>query len=370
MLKRVAPPLFAFLIARALLAWAANKTGHNPWLAETWSRWDSAHYLSIAERGYEFFSCARVRGYDPTLWCGNTAWMPGYPLLIRGLAAVTGMKLVAAGATLSAAFALVALVVIWNAFLGSTISIKSLLTLGVAAFFPGYIYDHAVFPLALFAVLQLLSLHMYSERRFGWAGIFGAAGAFTYSSGLFLAGVLGLHVLIAERKRPYLEQFRIACLTSGSIALGFLAVVTLQRIETGVWNAYFLVQAKYAYAFRTPWEAWREHWTKVLADWTTFIGPSDQTIFVAVLCVCMLAFVPWRRGFARTEGVLALFLLVYWLVPLMLGGQLSLYRAEATLLPAVSLERRMPLVVLAVAMAVAFMLARPMAKLFFRALIM
>lgn len=349
--------------------WAATKTGHDPWLAETWSRWDSAHYLAIADKGYEFFSCARMPGYDPAQWCGNTAWLPGYPLAIRALA-LTGFRPALAGVILSALFALAALGVIWNAFLDAELSIRNLLALGLATFFPGYVYDHAVFPISMFALLQLWSLRMYAAERFGWAGAFGAAAAFSYSSGLFLAGVFGLHVLIAQRARSYVEQLRILCATSGAVVLGFLAAITLQRIQVGAWNAYFMVQAKYAYAFRTPWQAWQEHWEKMVGDWPAAIGPSNQTIFVALLCTSFLVFLPWRRGLARSEGVLSLFLLVYWLVPLMMGGQLSIYRAEATLLPAVSLAKRLPIVVGAVAVAIAFMLARPISKLFFRALIM
>jgi hypothetical protein len=369
MLKRFTPPLIAFILGRALLFWAARRTGYDTFVADTWSRWDSGHYCAIAESGYEFFSCARIPGYDPKLWCGNTAWMPGYSLLMRGVAAITGVKVMTAGAVLSPLFALAALVVIWNAFLEAKVSTANLLTLGLAAFFPAYFYGHAIFPISMFALLQLLSLRMYADRRYGLAGLLGAAAAFTYSSGLFLAGVYGLHVLLAERKRPYLEQLRILCLTSGAVALGFVAVIVMQRLEVGIWDAYFLVQAKYSYAFRTPFAAWQEHWTKAIDDWPKFIGPSNQTMFVALLCSCMLAFLPWRRGFTRTEGVLALFLLVYWLTPLMLGVGLSIYRAETTLLPAVSLARRLPVVVLALAVFIAFMLARPMAKLFFRALI-
>jgi hypothetical protein len=362
MLRRLGPPVLVFALVRALLSWVASGVGQHPYIARTWSRWDSAHYLSIAERGYEFFSCARLPGYDPKLMCGNTAWLPGYPLLMRLLAAATGLPLTAAGALLSAACALAVLVLLWNAFLGPKLSAAGLLTLGLAGFFPGQIYDHAVFPIALFALLELIALRLYADRRFVLAGLACAAAAFTYSSGLFLAAALGLHLLFAERKQPYLTQLRTIALVPGGVVAGFIAMLTLQRVQVGAWNAYFLTQAKYAYAFRTPFSAWYDHFLQALQ----YAAPSQQTIFVMVLCVLMLAYLPWRTELAQLDGALALFLIVYWLTPLMLGGQLSIYRAEATLLPAVSLARRIPVPLLCVLLAVAVFLSLRMSELFFK----
>ena len=62
--SRIILPLIAFVLARVALSIAARSAGYKPMLASTWMRWDSAHYLSVAARGYEFFSCARVPGYN------------------------------------------------------------------------------------------------------------------------------------------------------------------------------------------------------------------------------------------------------------------------------------------------------------------
>lgn len=56
-------------------------------------------------------------------------------------------------------------------------------------------------------------------------------------------------------------------------------------------------------------------------------------------------------------------------VPLTLGGQLSLYRAEATLLPAVALTRKIPWQVLVMMLCGSLVLSRLMGKLFFKSLI-
>jgi hypothetical protein len=64
--------------------------------------------------------------------------------------------------------------------------------------------------------------------------------------------------------------------------------------------------------------------------------------------------------------VLVSFAVVYWLIPLILGGQLSLYRAEATLLPAVPLARRIPWYILLPLLLAALVISRLMATLFFK----
>src|SRR5215472_17147679 len=82
------PPVLAFLGSRALVSAAALSAGFSPWRAESFARWDSGHYLSIAARGYEFVSCRTIGYPSPDDWCGNTVWFPGYSWLIRVLSAI------------------------------------------------------------------------------------------------------------------------------------------------------------------------------------------------------------------------------------------------------------------------------------------
>lgn len=146
--RRIVPPLVVFIIARMRLWRSAIFAGADPSDPHAWARWDSGHYLSIASHGYEFISCAKVPGYDPTQHCGNTAWLPGYPLLMRALMAFR-LDPDTAGTLVSATFALGTLLILWNLFLDAEFSPPALLTLLLAAFFPGHVYYHGIFPVAL-----------------------------------------------------------------------------------------------------------------------------------------------------------------------------------------------------------------------------
>jgi hypothetical protein len=282
----------------------------------------------------------------------------------------TGLSLVGAGALLSAVLCLASLIVIWNVFLNARLNLKNTLVLALAAVFPGSIYDHAIFPISLLTVCALLSLHYYIERRFIAAALFGAAAAFSYSSGLFLGAALGMHWLFADRELSLLERGRGLLAPSG-VALGFIAAMIYEFLAVHQWNAYFLVQGKYEYAFRTPFTAWHEAFTKAAAEWPKINGPSQQTLLVALLCISVLVVVLRQiREIERSDAVLTWFMLFYWLVPLMMGGQLSIYRAEATILPAIALFRRLPTWLLIPSLACALVLSRIMARLYFLNMIM
>jgi hypothetical protein len=224
------------------------------------------------------------------------------------------------------------------------------------------VYEHALFPVSLCAFFHVLALRAHSARRFVWAGLAGGVAAFSYGSGLFLAGVFGLHILLRDRRERYVEQVRRIVLESGLVALGFGAVVLLQWCEVHVWNGYFAVQAKYGYGATSPLKTLWPHFAAFLHRRAN--AQDAQTVFVTGLAF-LLTYATFRRPRLSTDGVLLLFFLTYWLVPLSLGGNLSLYRAEAVLLPAIPLAKKLPVPVLCLLLFVAIAISLRMGTLFF-----
>lgn len=361
MFRRIVPPLAALLLARLwLLQFAPDlELGAQP--RSPWAHWDSGHYLSIARGGYELSACPNEPGYDSSQHCGNAAWLPGYPFLVGALIGVLGTKEQVAP-LLAACFAFGCLALLWNLFLDAELSGIALLTLLLAAFFPGHYYQHAVFPVSMCTFFNLLALQAYSRKHFLWAGFAGAISAFTYSSGIFLCLVLTLHLLIDQRHQPWRTQLKHLLQTSGVSSLGVLAFLGVLQLQTGTWRAYFLVQAKYGYDPTWPWQSITRY-----AESASIVGPGFigiQTCFVAVLAP-LLVLAACRRPRTTVDEILALFLIVYWLVPLALGGKLSIYRAESMLLPAVALGRKLPAAVLAPVLGVALIVSAGMSLLFF-----
>ncbi|RZI79108.1 MAG: hypothetical protein EOO67_20880, partial [Microbacterium sp.] len=98
------PPVVAW-VAASLLTWlVARASDVTYWSIAARERWDSAHYLSISRDGYEMFRCWDRPGYAEAgfrdVLCGNVAWFPGYPMVVRAFTA-TGLSYDAAAIVVS-----------------------------------------------------------------------------------------------------------------------------------------------------------------------------------------------------------------------------------------------------------------------------
>jgi hypothetical protein len=125
----------------------------------------------IADRGYELVSCQQIGGLSPDDWCGNILRFPGYPWLIRTLEWLFGGFGISgelAGEILSAAFFFLGLMILWFLLLDRGQAPRSGTILTMAAFFPGMIYDHAVFPISFLSTLCVLAIWLAIECHHEW----------------------------------------------------------------------------------------------------------------------------------------------------------------------------------------------------------
>jgi hypothetical protein len=338
-------PALAFLFGRLVLlaaAWRAFRGEAETWSLDAWARWDSRHYLDIARAGYELFSCARLPGYDPSDWCGNTAWFPGYPLLLRPLLRL-GLPELPAAAALSGLFAFLAIHALWTRLLERRTERGPLLALALAAVAPGAVYQNAVFPISMCVFFQIRALDALLRERWTAAGLWAAAASFSYPSGAFLVFVFAAYGLLVRRAFDLPRLAREALLPSALASAGVLLVFVLQWLAVGDFGAFWKVQGKYGYGSRWPHETLADRLAPLHGgDGTLF--PALQTLLVAAIMLAVLVALlrSWRR-IEPADALVSLHGLVYWLLPLALGGGLSLHRADALLLPLVLLARRLPL---------------------------
>jgi hypothetical protein len=351
--------------------------GEDPRRPGAWCRFDCAHYVRIATHGYELF---QIPG-EPTsdgLWYGNTAWFPGYPLLVRAARALVPRPR-AAAVVVSGTFALLSLGVVWAALarprragaVGDLALSRSLPALALAACFPGVIYAHAIFPLGLYCFATVLSLRWAAAGRALAAGVAGAAAAFTYPPGLLLAPALGVGFLLSRRDRVATRLRRAAAaalLTAG----GFAAVLAVQYHDTGSWRGFALVQSGYRYGAGNPATTLAGRIAPLFQE--PFEGPDEvrggQTLLVAVLVASATAgavLAARAAAFGELECLVALYTAAAWLLPLVIGEvEGGLHRREAALLPLVLLTARLPPAVQAILATAAVVVAYAMGVLFFR----
>ena len=353
------PPLLTFIAARLFYAWAALAVRFDPWNPLSWRRWDSGHYLTIATSGYEAFPCPPQWG-RPTDLCGNAAWFPLYPWLIR-VGTWLGLPAEFAGVLLSAAFALGLLIALWVLFFRPA-GRRGWLLLGMAAVFPGAIYQHAIFPTSLTLLCMVVAGAMLAQGRWAASGALGAGVALSYSTGVLIAPVQTLAAWLRSR------SVRAALLAGGLPTLGLWIVLVFHQIVLGRWDAFYWVHQKGFRGFARPIDAYLGVVGPLFdggADMRArTVGAQTLTVSMLVLLGLVLAWRARRRPDPiRAWAVLAT--LAFWIFPLTVGRGVSIYRSEALVLPVLFLLLDLPPWALAILLAWLAVVAQAMGRLFF-----
>jgi hypothetical protein len=299
-------------------------------------RWDSNNYLSIATQGYYLeLDGGRVVG-------GNAAWFPAYSLAIH---AIKPRRLTPAktGKLISSAFAFGLLVIVWGLTADADPGRRGLLLL-LTAFFPGFIYYHAVFPISMAACLGLLAVVCCARGWYLAAGALGAIAAASYTTGFLVAAALLLGVF---RDAALSRGARLAALASGPllVALGPASVFLYQQHSVG-WDGFFRMQREYCATERA--DVLSMFLTNTRHVWSGNFQPEYlfqlETVLMAVLMLVVVG-VGWRqrRSLSPLEWLLLANALVFWSFPHMVGpaGRNS-PRADALLVGITPLLARLP----------------------------
>jgi hypothetical protein len=363
------PPAAVVVLANLVCWLSAARHGFDFFHSGTWVRFDSLLYEDISRHGYNLFSCARIHRYTPADYCGNAGWFPGYPTLLW-VGERLGLSAPATGVVVSVGFEFGLLLVLWNGFLRhGRDRAAALMALATAGFFFGQVYQRAVFPISMEIFFLLLTVWFAQRRWWVRTGLAGAAAAFTYSTGFLLIAALGLWILLEPSIGPFLGKVRAAIVACGLTLVGYLAVLTVQRIGTGTWSAFFKIQKKYGYSgLHLPTSKLAVTLRPLFAQG---LGRHQvaalQTLLVAVLCVGLAGWALWqRRNLEPLDRLVLTTVLVFWLFPLSLGADVHLYRSEALLLPSVLLTRKLPRAVQAVALGGLVVLSYVMSALYFQ----
>jgi hypothetical protein len=362
LLRLLAPPLMALLLAQSVLAVAARLAAVEPFASSSYVRWDAYRYLQVARSGYYL---ELVGGREDA----NTGWFPGYPFLIHFLQKTSHLKPALVGRLIAIGFQLAGLSLLWAFFLrGAPSATHRWLGLLLAAFFPGFVYYSAVFPVSMLIVFALLALLAAADGRFLLAGASGAIAAFTYPTGVLIAGPLLLAVLLAPGLRP---RHRLLALLEAPVlcVVGLAAVMLYHHLTVGHWDAFFQQQLSFGHGLTNPLATLWTHLAPVGHPQAArrALAPALQTLVVAGLVLAVTISV-WRRRSVLTRGevLLLAYVFVFWLVPQAVGSGVSIYRAESLLVPIVPLLLRWPVAVLAALVAVFVALGCVMSVLFFQ----
>ncbi|MFJ3876024.1 hypothetical protein ACIPW5_01035 [Streptomyces sp. NPDC090077] len=358
------PPAAAWLVAN-LLTWAvarASVAGDGSpvayWSTGGRTRWDSAHYLSIAETGYEMFRCRERYPDFPDVICGNVAWFPGYPMAVRAVSA-TGLSYELSAAVVTELCLLGMFAVLWW-LLGARLTRATGLTLAIGTVFPGGVYFHALFPLSTATLALLVCVAGVKRGSWALAAAGGFAAAACHPVGAVAVGLLLLSALFAWRGDTRPVRFAKAGAAAAVSGCGVLWAKWLMWQATGRWDAYEAIQEssygqggvhqpfdEMARAYRFPFKDWYRPQGHL--PWLVEHGLDAHrtqlwldTAFVLLVLATAATLLVRGRGLDAGEWAAAVLTAAVFLVPFLAGAEMSWYRNHAQMFTGLLLVARLP----------------------------
>ena len=290
------------VVTTGILLWFAGQQQANAWTSahpnylSFAQLWDSTWYHIVAVSGYPSELPITADGR-----VGENAWafMPGYPMLVRGLMLITGMPWAPLSVFVSVAFSLAAALMVYR--------MLRLVLPGETALFAVVLFCagplspilQVSYAESMHTFLLALALYLLMKRHYLTLIPVIAVLALTRPSGLAFALAVGLHIVhrfLTRRKDPFGVSERV--LTIGvmvfSILMG-LAWPFIAWMATGSVTAYTDTELAWRAPYVgvvdlvpfTPWFQAAEFWLP---------GPLGIVVLVAVIAGFFgFLFTPWAR---------------------------------------------------------------------------
>ena len=230
-----------------------------------WIRWDAGWYLSIVERGYDWYTPGKF---------SNLAFFPLYPLLVKYLAWTFGNNYILCGVVISNLALLLACFYLYR-----LVKLDAKTSAAYRSVFYLLIFPTALFFTSMYAESLLLLFCMaafFYARKNKWllCGLFGFLAALTKSFGVFLAPVLLLEYL--EQRKFHLKKIKWNVLNIGWIpaGLGVFMFYLWKRFK----NPFLFLKAQGGWA-NNPHSAWSRIPNLNLANIGASLTKYFQSIF-------------------------------------------------------------------------------------------
>ncbi len=278
-------------------SYAATATGLDGALAGIWLRWDTPWYLEIAAHGYRCY--------------GSSAFMPLYPLLIRGLGFLVGSNDLAAALLISSIasfFAFYLLYLLAQDLTGSA-AVARMAVIALAVF-PVSFFLMAGYTEALFLVLAMGAYLAARHSRWLLAGALAALATLTRLQGILLLVLLGLELLLNQRDQLRRWQPWLALLLAPAALVVFIVFIRLTEGLSLPWEP--LTSARGAWHLQYVWP-----WQGIAADVGAVIAQPDLGTLLSFKLFDPLSAILFALcgalAFRRLNLPLAGFLVVMWL---------------------------------------------------------
>lgn len=322
---------FVFCVSKVIVYALIYSFGCIDLSSNCFSHWDSGHYISIAKEGHKLYQCGSQN------WCGNTGWSPLYPFIMQIINKITNFNFEICGVIVSSFFYFFYLLLISYIFNFNKVTFNALVTLFLFAFFPGFIYLHAVFPISLCMFLLSGIILNLQKKNFLYSGIFSMFLVWSYASGFFILLPFMFYLtylFFLEKKITFAICLKLLFPFFSSLLLLFL----YEYFQTGHWNAIFLIQKQYGHSLFNPFSLLKLRMWKLKTDiFNTYSIIHIQSFFVLsiVLLLISTTIKEFFRNIIFKPELFFYFglMLIYWFLPYSMGIDISLHRGCILLSP-------------------------------------
>lgn len=325
--KQVFPLYFAIHLAALLTTCLSLLFGHtqNPplsFLLQTWERWDTGWYLTIASRGYT------------SIW--STAFFPFYPLVVRGMLFLVHDSLTA-GLLVSNLADLVLMTVLYQLVREDFGHERAQRAVLYFALFPTAFFLLAAYSESLYLCLAVLCFYSLRRRHWWLAGIFGFLAALTRSAGLLLVVPFCYEYL--RHHQFHWRELRLHALSVVLLPLGLACYAAYCFLLFHNPLAFSYAETYWHHHLTTPWTGIFLAFQQIAhspgaLSYTSVRSLVDLVPDLLFLALAILSFVgPWRfpreaRVYALYAAVLFLFLQLFPIAGPMPLASLSRYVLE------------------------------------------
>src|SRR5262245_26324358 len=257
--------------------------GLNGWLA-TLNRWDTVHYLDIAENGYG--------GSGPSR--NLLAFFPAYPWAVRCFSLVFQDYLIS-GLIVSGVASIIAAILLYRLTILDFSSLLARRATWFLLIFPTSYFLHFAYPESMFLALVLGCILAARTGRWADCGITGALAGLARINGLVL-----IPVVAYEAAEPYSKPWRFLCCLSPG--LGFAGYLLVNLRATGDPVAFLAIQREHWYKhLAVPWAGISQTLSSMRwrpAAESQMIG-TQELIFITLGLICTIyCWVKLRRSYA------------------------------------------------------------------------
>ena len=340
-------PLFAYAVHKVLVIAGGFYGRVDPFDHQSYIRWDSGHYLSIAANGYTAAFC----NYPDTDYplCGNAAWMPLYSLLIRWIGAIVPFSHSQIAVVMSHLLGVTLYICLWALLLRKRGEVSTFWPCALMSVFPGAIFFDAAFPMSLTCLLAVSLIYSCHQRKFIVGAIVSYLLALSYSSGWVFVCAVWLGCLI---EGFFASKSLRKSVVSKEIMLpvgGFLGAITTFYImwqDTGYWDLFFRTQAAFSRNAPPPFTSIIKTYAQGIEFWNWNLHRSDDVLVlftgIMIALIAVFSFRSWYQ-LDRVQKIVAVSSIVVWIFPMTMGNYPSFYRANTLVIPIICLFTVLPL---------------------------